>query len=163
MSLIHLFQKTHLLSGIATNLLEQLEPHTQRIVVEPAYNETKLLISSKDSSGPDLYLVLEGEVTLDQEKKEVGLATSREVTSLEEELFGEVSWLLQRPRIADVFTSSRAVLLRINGKAFTQWLQANPEATSLVWQRIATALALRLVQTYAENQSHKELIKIFQF
>ncbi|MBF0096170.1 MAG: cyclic nucleotide-binding domain-containing protein [Magnetococcales bacterium] len=163
MSLVHILQKTHLFSGIEKELLQELEPFTHHVVLNPGYNEALLVVSADDSSAPDLYLVLDGKLTLERDGSGAGLAMSAPVTSLEEELFGEISWLLKRPRISDVFTHSRAAMLRIEGGRFAEWLSNNPNCAAHIWHRIAEALAKRLVQTFAENQSHKEMLKLMQF
>ncbi|MBF0185262.1 MAG: cyclic nucleotide-binding domain-containing protein [Magnetococcales bacterium] len=163
MALSHLLQKTHLFAGIDLASLAPLESFTQRLVFEPGYNESLLVISAQESSGPDLYLVLDGTITLDQQTEGNGLAPNQAIASLEEELFGEISWLLQRPRLSDLYTHSRAVLLRIDGQKFNQWLADHPEVAATVWQRIARTLANRLTCTFQENQTHKQMAKLFNF
>jgi CRP-like cAMP-binding protein len=163
MSLVHMLQKTHLFSGIEKELLHELEPFIQHMIVNPGFNESLLLVAADDTSSPDLYLVLDGKLTLEQACTSGSLAMTPPIASLEEELFGEISWMLKRPRISNVYTHSRAALLRIDGHHFAEWLQNNPHCAAPIWQRIAETLAKRLVQTFAENQSHKEMLKLMQF
>ncbi|MBF0614459.1 MAG: cyclic nucleotide-binding domain-containing protein [Magnetococcales bacterium] len=163
MNLVHLLAKTQLFAGIDPAALEEIAGFTTRAVYEPRVGEDTLIFSEADLSGPDLYLILSGEVTLNKELNFKGVAFYKKVDALEDEVYGEIAWMLKQRHLSDIHANSRVVLLRIDGVQLESFLENHTEIAALFWKRIAVTVARRLTWTFLKYRASTEWDNVFKF
>jgi hypothetical protein len=98
-------------------------------------------IISQRTVGRSMYVILAGEVDV--------LYNGRLINHVgEKELLGEVSFVLEDERSADVFAATPEVLLlRIDDKTVTRVLKHNPEVAARLFMNLSKILAARLVKS----------------
>ncbi|MBF0180621.1 MAG: cyclic nucleotide-binding domain-containing protein [Magnetococcales bacterium] len=163
MDVSDLLSKTKLFAGVDGAALREIARFTARHIFDFTYGQDRVIISEKDSAGPDLYLILSGEVTINRELDHRGIRLRKRIETLEDEVYGEIAWLLKQKHLSDVYTRSRVVLLRIDGARLDSFLEANPEVAAVFWKRIAETVAKRLTWTFMQYRSTLEWDKIFKF
>ncbi|MEO5332313.1 MAG: cyclic nucleotide-binding domain-containing protein [Magnetococcus sp. YQC-5] len=163
MDLSYVLGKTQLFHGVERQALAEIAQFTERCIFESKYGEDMIIISEDDLHGPDLYLILSGEVTLNKELNHKGIRFRKPVTSLEDEVYGEIAWILKQKHLSDIHTQSRVTLLRINGHKLEEFLSAHPEIAAVFWQRISYTIAKRLTWTFTQYRATLEWDKVFKF
>ncbi|MBF0627540.1 MAG: cyclic nucleotide-binding domain-containing protein [Magnetococcales bacterium] len=163
MNLALLLAKTKLFEGVDPAALEQIAAFTERDIFEPKPGVDTLIFSEDDLTGPDLYLILSGEVTLNKELNFKGVAFYKKIDALEDEVYGEIAWLLKQKHLSDIHANSRVVLLRIDGNKLEQFLDQNPEIAAMVWKRISVTIARRLTWTFLKYRSTTQWDNVFKF
>lgn len=163
MDISYLLSKTKLFEGIETTALNEIAQFTERQIFEPMYNQDMVIIPADESQEPDLYLIISGEVSLESMPKTMNITRTKQEKSLEHEVFGELSWVLQQKRLSDIHTNSRVVLLRIHGQKLQEFLTTHPEVALLFWQRIFYATAKRLSETFLKSKNENEWGTVFKF
>jgi CRP-like cAMP-binding protein len=93
----------------------------------------------------DLYILVDGQVGVVGHTG--GGHGNREVdlTNAEKELFGEIAWLLQGKRSADVVSLGKSELIRVDGAKLHTYLAAHPDIGFKVIERMAKVVANKLV------------------
>ncbi|MBF0127159.1 MAG: cyclic nucleotide-binding domain-containing protein [Magnetococcales bacterium] len=163
MDLSYVLGKTKLFEGVDPRALEEIAQFTERHIFESRYGQNMVIFSENDVAGPDLYLILSGEVTLNKELNHRGIQLRKRIDSLEDEVYGEIAWLLKQKHLSDVYTKSRVVLLRIDGARLERLLADRPEVGALFWPRIAQTVAKRLTWTFMKYRATAEWDKVFKF
>ncbi|MBF0587577.1 MAG: Crp/Fnr family transcriptional regulator [Magnetococcales bacterium] len=148
-----LLKKTHLFAGVADEHIDAIAEFSSREVIEPKYNEN-VMVLKKNQDHPSLRLVVSGHVSLEKRTEHDGIPSNaqQDVESLEDEVLGEISWVMDQPRLADVFTANRAVLVRIDGFQFTLYLDENPELGYHIYKRIAYVMGKRVTANFKKAE-----------
>ncbi|MBF0427861.1 MAG: cyclic nucleotide-binding domain-containing protein [Magnetococcales bacterium] len=163
MDLALVLGKTKLFEGVGHSDLEEIARFTERLIYESEYGQDKIVIAEQDPSGPDLYLILSGEVSLNKKESRSTVSLRKKIVSLEEEVYGEIAWILQQKHLSNVYTSTRVVLLRIDGVRLEQFLLNRPELAAVFWRRIAHTIAKRVTWTFRKYRSTVEWDHVFKF
>ncbi|MBF0341235.1 MAG: cyclic nucleotide-binding domain-containing protein [Magnetococcales bacterium] len=163
MDLSGLLARTKLFEGVDDALLREIAGFTERAIFEPKFGEDTLIITEDDVSGPDLYLILSGEPTLNKELNFKGIALYKKINSLEEEVYGEIAWLLKQKHLSDIHANSRVVLLRIDGRRLEAFLETHAQLAAVFWKRIAETVARRLTWTFMKYRSTTQWDHVFKF
>jgi GNAT superfamily N-acetyltransferase len=105
-------------------------------------------IFTAGSEGQDLYLVLEGKITVDLGEDRGPLATLRPG-----DIFGELALLDGQPRTANAVAQTPVRLLQLKRSAFDNLVQDDPHIGLVVYRNIAGILVSRLRRTDARLDS----------
>ncbi len=151
-----LLRKTHLFAGISDEHIEAIAKFSDQEVVEPKHNENARVLE-KNRDHPSLRLVVSGKVSLEEDKSAHGLLVNDEqdVDSLDDEVLGEISWVMDQPRLADVYTAHRCVLVRIDGFQLMLYLDENPELGYVIYKRIAYVMGKRITRNFQQLAEKK--------
>jgi CRP-like cAMP-binding protein len=105
-----------------------------------------LLIQENDIQSFDLYVLCNGSLEVVSSNSE---ATSSEVVISKDEknIFGEIGWLCQKKRTADVRCYGPVEVIQIDGEGLRQFMQNNPQAGFNILRRTAVMVAESLTQT----------------
>ena len=105
-----------------------------------------LLIQENDMQSFDLYVLCNGSLEVVSSNSE---ATSSEVVISKDEknIFGEIGWLCQKKRTADVRCYGPVEVIQIDGEGLRQFMQNHPQAGFHILRRTAVMVAESLTQT----------------
>jgi CRP-like cAMP-binding protein len=133
-------KKTQLFQGFEADILDDIAAFC-RILVVPDGGE---LFAQEGAKDTDLYVLMDGTLTVHAQYE--GRRTKREMllSSVDQEVFGEVGWLLGLPRTALIRSSGDARVLRIDGVRLRAYLDAYPELGYRFMMRISEVLARKL-------------------
>ncbi len=105
-----------------------------------------LLIQENDVDRFDLYVLCNGSLEVVSRNSEI---TSAEVviSKDEKEIFGEIGWLCQKKRTADVRCYGPVKVIQIDGERLRKLVQQNPRVGYNIMRRTAVMVAESLAQT----------------
>ena len=105
-----------------------------------------VLISENDGAGFDLYILCDGNVEIVSNH---GPASSGEVvlSKRDNDLFGEIGWLLKKKRTATVRCIGDVEAIRIDGENFMQFLENHPDVGFHVMRNMSVLITNRLSET----------------
>ncbi len=108
-----------------------VRPDVQPIVHLERWARGDCIISEGDLS-QDIYVMIDGEARVLYEGREVGIVRANE-------LFGEMSFLIEQPRLATVVAMSECVVHRVRGEEFNLLLATRPSlavdmARTMAWR-----------------------------
>jgi len=107
-------------------------------------------IIKENSSGNDLFVILQGEVRVSKfvnDKEEA-------ITFLKKgAMFGEMALIGNMKRTASIISHTETVVYKINGEKFIKFMEQNPEAGYKIMRKMAVNLAQRLKDLNDRYQS----------
>lgn len=105
-----------------------------------------LLIQENDVDQFDLYVLCQGSLEVVSSHSP---ATSSEVVISKDEknIFGEIGWLCQKKRTADVRCYGPVEVIQIDGEGLRLFMKHNPQAGFHILRRTAVMVAESLTQT----------------
>jgi len=131
-----------LFSDTDVDVLEDISEFCQRRDCE----DGDVLIEENSSGSFDLFILCEGDVEIVSNSTE---NTSSEVviSSQENDLMGEISWLLRMRRTASVRCLGEATVIQISGDKLMTYFEENKDSGYHFMKRIAILLAQRMSKT----------------
>ncbi|MGN7612752.1 cyclic nucleotide-binding domain-containing protein [Magnetococcales bacterium HHB-1] len=150
--MISLLKRTKLFADISDDHLEHIAKFSERIILEPNLGETIAVLREGDHNiKRHLLVLIAGEFSVgikDAKRRRGFLISAQKNHNLEDEVIGEISWLLNQGRLTDIEVQERAVLLKINGIQLEAYLDKNPDVGSVIFKRIAYILAKRTSENF---------------
>lgn len=106
----------------------------------------EVLIQENETKKFDLFILCRGFVEVVSNDS---MVTSGEIviSSEDNELFGEISWLTRRKRTATVRCRGDVDAIKIEGAQLRHYLETNPASGYIIMRRIASLLSERLEST----------------
>jgi len=134
--------ESSLFSDTDVDILEDIADFCQRRECD----DGDVLIEENSSDSYDIFILCEGNVEIISNFTD---KTSSEVviSSQENDLFGEISWLLQNRRTASVRCVGEVTAIQIDGDQLMAYFEANEESGFHFMKRIAKLLAERMSKT----------------
>lgn len=142
--MIEELEKVSLLRDLSPQQLEEVS----RYCTLMSLGDGEMLIRESDKNGNDLYLLCQGSVEIVSNGNAI---TSGEVviSNQDKDVFGEMGWLTNAPRTASVRCHGGVQAVRVDGRAFGDYLSSHPEVGYLVMRHIALTLSRRMQGTDA--------------
>lgn len=108
-------------------------------------SDGEYLIAEHDVE-PDLYLLIDGSVEIISSENDI---TSEEIvlSNEDKDILGEIGWLGNGQHSASVKCQGNVEAIRVDGKRLTAFIDKHPETGALIYKKIATLLADRLMST----------------
>jgi len=131
-----------LFSDTETDVLDDITEFCKRRECD----DGDILIEENSTTSFDLFILCSGSVEIFSNSTE---STSSEVviSAHENDLLGEISWLLRTHRTASVRCIDEATVIQINGDQLMAYFEANEKSGYHFMKRIATLLAGRMSKT----------------
>ncbi|MBF0448508.1 MAG: cyclic nucleotide-binding domain-containing protein [Magnetococcales bacterium] len=148
--MINALKKTKLFAGLNDDALHQIATFSKMITVMP----DAPIIAEEQSNNTDLFLLISGRVDVGKKFAPTDNSQTIPLSSLDEELFGEVSWLTKKKRSAVVKCIELSNFLVIDGEKLRQYMENNPDIGYVVLSRIAELLSQRLINRTEELRYH---------
>lgn len=139
--LLFMLRKTALFEGIPDSAIEQIAQFSERVIYEDG---EKALMEYRDHPRSALYLLITGDVEVGSRFSPHQNARELAIAKVNEELYGEVSWLLGTTPSAGVTCKGRTTFIKIDGPSLEEFMTNHPEVAGEVLRRIARVLAVRL-------------------
>jgi len=109
------------------------------------YFEQDDIIITQGSIGDEMYVILEGQVSVKMTQPDGSVATVNEIS--EGGLFGEIALISQVPRVANVIANRNTRLLAIRWNSIRQFARFYPRIAALLFQNLASIAGKRLAKT----------------
>ncbi|OSM00269.1 cyclic nucleotide-binding domain-containing protein [Magnetofaba australis] len=134
----------------ATSLFEGLEDVTlERVASFSAVRRftdgQKVLSEHADDGYRTLYLLREGRLNLAKAPSAEQFDSPVNLATIDEEVYGEVSWLLGRRPSAELTSIGDSRLLVVDGEELFALCEEDPSVGFLIMFRLASMLSMRLV------------------
>jgi CRP-like cAMP-binding protein len=135
-------ERTNFFHDLSLEQLEEITPFCTLLQL----NDGDILIKEGDQGNRDIYHLCSGSVEI--VSNDTSIISNEVVLSSEDnELFGEISWLTNGKRTASVRCKGDVEAIRIDGKALMNFLENNPEIGFLIMRRIALIISERMEKT----------------
>ncbi|MEO5365742.1 MAG: cyclic nucleotide-binding domain-containing protein [Magnetococcus sp. WYHC-3] len=121
----------------------------------------KALTEDQGGSG-DLFLLLRGGVDVGKKFTAAESAQTMKITSVGDELFGEIAWFTGSKRSAGLTCTHDSRFLVVNGQKLRAYLEQHPAVGVTVLWRVGEVLSRRLVQR-TEDLKNQKLFADMQF
>ncbi|MBF0447220.1 MAG: cyclic nucleotide-binding domain-containing protein [Magnetococcales bacterium] len=148
--MINSLKNTKLFGGLHDDALHQIATFSKLITVMP----DSPIIAEEQNNSTDLFLLTKGRVDVGKKFAPTDTSKTIPLSSLDEELFGEISWLTRRKRSAVVKCIELSNFLVIDGEKLRQYMESHPEVGYVVLSRIAELLSQRLINRTEELRYH---------
>lgn len=135
-------KKTYLFKNFKDSFYDDLISFSE----EETYRHGDIVVMEDEKSNADLFVIVSGtaEVVLSIHST-VTEHMDKTVKKLREyDIFGEISCVLKKRRIATVEAASDLKIIKINGVKFMLYLKKNPEEGFTIMKRLVAVLAERL-------------------
>ncbi|MEO5376233.1 MAG: cyclic nucleotide-binding domain-containing protein [Magnetococcus sp. DMHC-6] len=140
---IRLFlESREIFQNLPPSVLDQIATFTEIL----DFNDGEMAIPNGiEGKHQDLYLLVRGSTNISLNYE--GLLTQMycHFKPIENELYGEISWLLSCERTVQVFSKGPSRFVKINGEQFFNFLEQNVEVGFQIMRRIAIVLAKRVI------------------
>lgn len=107
------------------------------------------IAENSDREHQDLYLLIAGNVGVGTQFSQLQDSEEFDLDPIDNELYGEIAWILCTKRTAGVTCKERVRFLKVDGDALFNYLMTKPEIGFDLMTRIAKVLAKRVVNLTA--------------
>ena len=137
-------QKTDLFSGLDRGILATIASFSS--ICE--FSDGDVILSenaSQDFAVRDLFLLISGTVSVKKSMPSCAPFKEIDVQAMDEEVYGEIGWLLGTAPSAEVTSRGDIRMLVVDGKQLFTLCESNLEVGYNILYRLAATLAVRLV------------------
>jgi CRP-like cAMP-binding protein len=106
----------------------------------------EVLIHENETENFDLFVLCAGSVEIISSSSPA-VSGDVVISNKDMEVFGEISWITRRRRTATVRCRGEVDAVRIDGRAFMDYLESHPRVGFVVIRKVAELLSQRLVAT----------------
>ncbi len=140
--MLNYLEQTALFQDLNLNTITNIAGFCETLLLD----EGEVVISENDRENYDLFILIDGKIEVLTRNK---ASSDGEVVLAEQkfDLFGEISWLLRKPRSATIRCTAETELIRIDGDRLMRYLESDPQAGFLIMRRIACLLSQQLLNT----------------
>lgn len=150
-------KKMALFHDLPDHVLEDIAQFTE----ERLFHEGEIVIQEHaDGFKQDLLLLESGSVTVGTKYSPLEHVQDQMLYSLNEQLYGEIAWVLSSRRTACVISTSHSVFLLVQGEALYRYLYQHPKVGLVIMERIAIILARRIA--YLDEQIRDQALSYDQ-
>ena len=135
-------ERTNFFHDLSVDQLEEISPFCTLLQL----NDGDILIKEGDQENRDIYHLWSGAVEI--VSNDTSIISNEVVLSSEDnELIGEISWLTNGKRTATVRCKGDVEAVRIDGQALMEFLGKNTDIGFLIMRRIALIISGRMERT----------------
>ncbi|MBF0379543.1 MAG: cyclic nucleotide-binding domain-containing protein [Magnetococcales bacterium] len=137
-------KRTDLFNGLDDDIIETIASFTSLA----EFSDGEVILSEDGNKGVvirDLYLLMEGDVIVKKNMADYNLWKKLDISTMNNEVFGEVGWLLGENPSAEVSSVKNCKMFIVDGEELFSLCENNPEAGVIIFYRLAAILAARLV------------------
>lgn len=135
-------ERTTFFHDLSLEQLEEIAPFCTLLHL----SDGDILIQEGDTGSRDIYHLWSGSVEIVSNDTSI-ISNEIVLSSEDNELFGEISWLTNGKRTASVRCKGDVDAIRINGQALMEFLENNTEIGFLIMRRIALIISERIEKT----------------
>jgi CRP-like cAMP-binding protein len=139
--MLQLLLQTFLFKDIIEAEIKKIAEFSELVTYE---TDEEVIVEGKAEAHPDLFLLVVGQVNVGTKFSHLPNAEELDLHPIDNQMFGEVAWLLGKKRSAIVSCKGGCKFIRINGNRLYDYCQSNPAVGVVLVTRIATVLAQRV-------------------
>lgn len=113
------------------------------------FSDGEVILTDQDRSDNnlvirDLYLLMDGKVNIVKHLQDIDLMKRVNIQAIDNEVYGEIGWLLGSRPSAEITSSGNSRILLVNGKKLFALCESNKDVGYHILYRLAAILAMRL-------------------
>ncbi|MBF0311418.1 MAG: cyclic nucleotide-binding domain-containing protein [Magnetococcales bacterium] len=147
-----ILKRTTLFAGLDEASLATLSDFCE---IQDFQDGQKAISENNDVGRQDLFLLIGGSVSVGAKFVPLETAAEASLQGIDNELYGEIAFLLSTKRSAGITCKGRTRFLKINGEKLNAFMLDNPTIGFLLMDRIAKVLAQRVIKLTDQLKSQK--------